>query len=194
MLRARVAVGLVVVAVGIGACSSSAKQTAGPAETPTTATRVAGLGPCPRYLPRSVASLNTGVVGIAHRLVPIGASSVRLCKYATSLTQGGGSLTIHSRLLDSHRLPSLEVPRFAQATNGLPEYQGQPGPPEPKTFTSYLITFARTTQQVSVLDAVGAAPVTNGVFIAAPTPEWNREVQDFAHCTLGQSYKALPTC
>jgi len=74
------------------------------------------------------------------------------------------------------------VQQFEQATNALAEYGGtdKPGPPVRKSFTTYLITFASMNQQVNVTDAVGAAPVTNGIFIAEPTPGWNRKVQGFA--------------
>jgi hypothetical protein len=139
---------------------------------------------------------------LATKLVPIDAIEVRVCTYTTSVAHEPTRVVVQSQLVASGFVASPEAQRFQQETNRLSEYQGQDGPPEPKLFTTFLVTFANKTWQVNVLDAVGTAPPTNGRFIAIATTRWDRELQRFTAgstaaitaCTLGQSFVDLPTC
>jgi hypothetical protein len=148
-----------------------------------------------------LANPNANTPGLGIELVPIHATELRVCKYATLMSRGRSRLVVTSQLVASGFVPPPEAQRFQEETNHLARYEGGTGA-QPPHFTMLVVTFANTTQRVNVLDAVGAAPPLNGRFLGVPTTRWNRELEDFAigltgtraTCTLGQSYAALPNC
>jgi len=158
-------------------CSSSGTDHA----TPTTAAHDAnGLGGCPASIPLPVLRQpNADMPGITTKLVPLDAAEVRVCKYAASVDRSSSRLVVDSHLRASAFVQAPSAAEFTHATNRLPPYNGGPGPSAPRT-TIYLLTFANPTKQVTVLDAVDAAPPTNGRFIAVATPDWQAQVSAYA--------------
>jgi hypothetical protein len=62
--------------------STGSATTAAPTTTTVSLShQLANLGPCPPRLPVLTAESNTGITGLAKRLVPITASTVRVCMY-----------------------------------------------------------------------------------------------------------------
>jgi hypothetical protein len=140
-----------------------------------------GLGACPSSI--AVATLrrpNADMPGITTRLVPIEATEVRVCKYATSVDRSDVGLAVDSRLLSSAFVTSADAAQFTDETNRLAPYKGRTGP-SPPSFTTYVLTFANATKRVNVLDAVDAAPPRNGRFVAVATPQWQAQVSAFAN-------------
>lgn len=168
---------LVVAALLVAGCSSGGKQSVPktPSAPSTTASgRVTGvpgggtapsnvaadLGPCPKALPVSLASVNSSVRGLNKKPVPIRALSVRICRYSFA-----------GRLVGSKVLDASSAGSFADDTNRLSFVRpGSPAfcPPSPPIF---FVTAASTTQRVSIA-SYHCGPVVNGAIVVQPTMKW----------------------
>jgi hypothetical protein len=162
---------LALLVLGLGACSSSKKAvdvtTSLPATTtPTTPLIKVKLGPCPSVFPPiPLPKLNAGVQGITTKLVPIAATSVRVCRYA------------FPKLIAWGTIPSNAVSKFEADTNALPKATNRIDCPGETITRLYFVTFQNATQRVQVggSDACGGN-VGNGSFVAGKINGWVAEV------------------
>jgi hypothetical protein len=183
ILKAGLLCSALVVVVASTACSSTGSKSSDPTTVRSTfvPASAVGLGTCPAQLPLSLPKSNVRVpvARLAKSLVPIEASDLRVCEYTTSLIHGDNRVTIQSQLVSSGSVGSPEAGRFENRTNRLPDYNGEPGPPEPDTFTTFLLTFGNAHQRASIEYAVDVAPLTNEVLEAIPTPQWKAELHSY---------------
>jgi hypothetical protein len=169
-----VTVGITIVVVGSGHTAKVGVETPAlrrpPSNTVTSSHVVANLGSCPaKYPAESMKTLNAGVKGLAKKLVPIAALTVRICFYSgvPRRLEAGRSLarTISAQIEDeTNRLPKV-VPQTKQL------------PPCRANAPAYLVTFASNTQHDTVSNMPSCSFVTNGVLLAYPTLKWVHELQ-----------------
>ena len=160
-----------VLVVGLGACSSSSKQSATttlPATgTTVTAPPVTGeLGPCPAIFPRAqLSTLNAGVAGVDAKLVPFDATSVRVCTYSLKSLTGSGTLT------------GSAATTFETDTNALTKAAGPITCAKQNITRLFYLSFQGATQRVHLgeSDACGGG-VSNGTFVAKEAAPWTTEV------------------
>lgn len=151
------------VALLVAGCSSGGgKHSASPATT-TSVTPVTNTGPplgkCRAQSGDELSkALNVGVPGLAIRLVPITALTVRVCDYPTDRVRGQRFAMLTRRSTVAH---------IEDETNRLPTLpQRSRGMSCGANARAAFVTFATGTQQVDVIDFCGA--VTNGIIVAKP--------------------------
>ncbi len=190
---------IVLVAVlPMAGCSSGGGTYAAPTTTKVTTSSTAGttttvsssragikLGPCPPHYPvGSLETLNAGVAGVEHKLVPIIASKIRICVYDLRLPKTGpvGLTGPQSEIIGTAALTTavsatLEgrvnaFRRYAAADSSLPGCGGPTYHAE-----NVLLTFANHSERVDVEgDNTRCDPLSNGVFRASPTSSWLKEL------------------
>jgi heat shock protein HslJ len=189
MMLAQRRVGAVVVALVVAGCAGGGgKHAAAPTTTrptpasspPSTApARVLDLGPCPKNIPgESRVPFNEGVRGLAKQLVPLAATSVRVCSYQY-LPTGGAAVTSGT--------PVLPVAQLEAETNRLPRYplRTEMSGGCVQSPRVLFVTFANPTQRASVSYEVGCAvPPTNRVLLAHPTDKWLEDIENFTDHAL----------
>jgi hypothetical protein len=164
----------------VGCSSGGGKSSATTTPTTTPGTQVVhfrnndflGVLPCSAQAPNeSLQALNAGVNGLAKKLVPIVAITVRICEYAFTpyrlQRSGTVNVTASAALLedDANRLQSFAV---------RPECQQPAGAP------FWFMTFATETKPVNITEDP-CEFVTNSVRYAQATPSWVNELtQDTA--------------
>lgn len=145
----------------------------------------ANLGPCPKHDPNiDLVKANAGVLDLNKRLVPVPATTVRICDYLYSTNDTPTTRLLGSRLLGRSGTQALEA-----TTNSLPvPPRGVPPCPAPQTpeelrTNTFLLSFADTSQQVDVYAFTGrcADGVLNGKFQAILTTAWLKQVLGYAH-------------
>jgi len=141
---------------------------------------VTSLGPCPKQDPTIVLmTANAGVLGLNKRLVPVPATTVRVCDYLSSGNEPPPPL-VASRLLGRSGTEALEA-----TTNSLPVQPPGPGncpaPQSPRDVTSntYLLSFVDGSQQVDVYAGRCGDSASNGTFIAGLTTPRLNEVHGY---------------
>jgi hypothetical protein len=178
MIRPRCLLVLLVLAALSNACSSGAGRTsttnttASPHPEPT-ATRVATpsslvtIGPCPVAAPNDFSSKrNAGVARIGAVLVPMAATSARVCRYA---------LTDES-LEASVLVPTIAAERLETQTNALALLPASGSPHQCFTGQEWFVRFGNASAHVDVLAENGVqdncADATNGVRFVQATGAW----------------------
>ena len=155
---------------------------------------VANLGACPKTYPAtSLTELNVGVERLDTKLVPIAATTARICQYGGRyVTHHGGGVSlvvtplVASGLLSSRATATLEqeTNRLSKGVAGAPSCPDPPTGPGPATGTKFFyLTFAGESQKVEVEQNNGVCSLGeagNGDFIAVPTSAWLGDVARYA--------------
>ena len=112
-----------------------------------------------------LSTLNTGVAGLATKLVPFDATSVRVCVYSLKGLTGSGTLTASA------------ATTFEADTNALTKSAGPITCQKQKITRLFYVSFQGTSQRVHLgeSDACGGG-VSNGTFIAKEAPAWTTQV------------------
>jgi len=135
------------------------------------------LGQCPKDDPGdSRAPFNEGVRGLGKELVPIQATTVRVCSYQ-SLPTGENAVTSGT--------PALAAADLERETNALALYPTPVGGGCVAFPKDVFVTFANASQRSSVIVALGCASgASNRVLVAHATTKWVNDIQDFTTTSL----------
>jgi hypothetical protein len=162
----------------------STSTTSSTSRTTSSSQVVPFLGPCPKHVPNvDLVKANAGVLGLDRRLVPLPATTVRVCEYFSS---GNDTPT---RLVASRQLGRSGTEAAEATTNSLPvQPPGLPVCPGPQTpaqlaTDTFFLSFADTSQRVDI-DAVDGSCISgasNGTFFARLTTTWLNAVQHALH-------------
>jgi hypothetical protein len=137
--------------------------------TSTTVPRVAQAR-CPQILPDRPA--NSGVPGLADKLVPLVATRLDVCRYGPLTADEPLALKSHFTLVDRATITAFET-----AVNAL-----GPVPPDYKSCPvdngeALVVLFSSGAHSVSVrISQTGCALITNGVRTSPPSTQWNASV------------------
>jgi hypothetical protein len=176
---------LMVLVVFIGACSSSHRSAAhasSVSRTPKTPT-------CPTELP-NLPIKSSPVKGLATELVPIAATSVRVCKYSTvDTTRLTATLAGTTQIGSGPIVTSLQREMNAFAPSPKSSQTGDcPNTPLPW----FLVTFYGPAASVDIAESLGCGWISNGVRVVEATPRWRDELAALTVCH-GCFYKATTT-
>jgi len=149
----------------------------------------ANLGPCPVHIPAGLpATLNAGVQGLDKTLVPVVATTVRICKYdlrIPSSTGPFGPTGPMSEVIDSNILTAGESAALQGGVNAFPSYSAArsslPGCGGPTYHAeNFLLTYANDAARVNVEgDNTRCDPLSNGVLRVSTSSSWLDELQRY---------------
>jgi hypothetical protein len=139
-------------------------------------------------LTKSLATVNAAVPGLGKKLVPIDATSVRICEFAGIYTSDASGVRLSAgRLLATGLLASRAAAAFQDTTNQLPRSLaravGCPGPSPTgggPPVEYFLLLFANDRQRVEVefdTTTCSADRVSNGDFVGNATTKWFNDLQ-----------------